>query len=185
HKADPFHRLLRDAIHYVRGSDAGRLQDRRYNVNEVGELVADAALVLDHVWPKDRHALTYAAPMRRNLLGPREGRVERPCPWHRYVRVGLVRAPGVVELHLVSNRDLDAVERSDLVRRANQRALGAVAIVARDVDDQRVVKLADSIDFIDHPTDLVVGVGEVRCEDIRLADKQLLLIRAELVPVLQ
>ena len=47
--------------------------------------------------PGDRHALPRAAEMRRDLLGPLEGRVEGPGPAHRHVRIGLVRTPGVVE----------------------------------------------------------------------------------------
>ena len=76
--------------------------------------------------------------------------------------VGLVGAPDVVEvLELVLDRHLDAVEHGDLVGRADQRALGAGAVVAADVDDQRVVELAHVLDRLDHAADLVVGVGEV------------------------
>ena len=52
----------------------------------------------------DRHALPRAAEVRGDLLGPLERRVERPGPGHRHVRVGLVRAPDVVELQLVGDR---------------------------------------------------------------------------------
>ena len=79
-------------------ADAGRLQDGRHDVDDVVELVADAALVGDHLRPRDRHALAHAAEVRGDLLGPREGRVEGPCPGHRHVGVGLVRAPDVVEV---------------------------------------------------------------------------------------
>src|SRR5262249_31605751 len=86
---------------------------------------------------------------------------------------------------LSSNRDLDAVERSNLVWRAGKGALRAVAVVTSDVDDQRLVELAHPIDLVDHASDLVVGVGKVCCEHIRLADEQLLFVGAELVPILQ
>src|SRR5262249_45078950 len=52
-----------------------RFQDRRHNVDEMVELVADAAEV------------------RSDLLGPGERSVECPAPCHRHVRIGLVRAP--------------------------------------------------------------------------------------------
>ena len=184
HHADAFDRLLRDAVDHVRRLDAGRLQDRRHDVDHVVELVADAALVLDHLRPRDRHALPHAAEVRRDLLGPRERRVERPGPRHRHVRIGLVRCPRRRRnLELILDRNVDALERSDLVRRADQRAFGAVAVVAGDVDDQRVVELAHVLDLLDHAADLVVGVGPVRGEHVRLADEHLLLVGRELVPV--
>ena len=68
-------------------------------------------LSLIDLGPGDRHALPRAAEVRGDLLGPRERRVEGPGPRHRHVVVGLVGAPGVVEvLELVRDRHLDAVE---------------------------------------------------------------------------
>ena len=96
---------------------------------------------------------------------------------HGHVVVGLVRAPGVVEvLQLVFDRHLDAVEHGDFVRRADQRAFGARAVVAADVDDQRVVELAHVLDGLDHAADLMVGVGEVGGVDFDLPDEHLLLV---------
>src|SRR5262249_14548620 len=132
HHADTLDRLLRDAIDDLRRLDAGRFQDRRYDVDDVVELVADAALVLDSGRPLDRHPLPHAAEVRRDLLGPGERRVERPGPRHGHVRVGLIAAPGVVELELILYRKVNALDRGDLVRRPDQRAFGAVAVVAGD-----------------------------------------------------
>ena len=89
----------------------------------------------------------------------------------------------VLELHL--DRHLDGVEHRHLVRRADERALGRRAVVAGDVDDQRVVELAHVLDRLDHPPDLAVGVGEVGGVDVGLPDEELLLVRRELVPRLQ
>ena len=102
HHAHTFDRLLRDAVDHGRRLDAGRFQDRRHDINHVVELVADAVLVLDHLRPRDRHALACSAEVRRDLLGPGERRVERPSPCHGHVRIGLVRAPGVVEIFELS-----------------------------------------------------------------------------------
>ena len=184
--ADALDRALLDAVHDLGGADAGRLQDRRHDVDHMVELVADAALVRDHLRPGNRHALAHAAEVRGDLLGPGERRVERPGPRHRHVRVGLVRAPDIVEvLELVLDRHHDAVEHRHLVRRAVQRALGAGAVVAVDVDDQRVVELAHVLDRLDHAADLVVGVGHVRGEDVDLPEEHLLLVGRERVPLLQ
>jgi len=42
--------------------------------------------------------------------------------------------------------------------------------VARDVDDQRVVELAQVLDGLDDAPDLMIGVGEVGAEDVGRAD---------------
>jgi hypothetical protein len=56
-------------------------------------------------------------------------------------------------------------------------ALGAV--VAADVDDERVVELAHVLDRLDDAADLVIGVGEVGGEDVGLLDEQLLLLEVQ------
>ena len=83
------------------------------------------------------------------------------------------------------DRRIDAVEHRHFVRRAVHLALGAGAVVAVDVDDQRIVELAHVFDRLDDAADLVVGVGHVGGEHIDLADEQLLLVRRELVPLLE
>ena len=65
------------------------------------------------------------------------------------------------------------------------RAFGAGAVVAADVDDQRVVELAHVLDRLDHAADLVVGIGDVGGEDLGLAGEQLLLVGVERVPLRQ
>ena len=76
--------------------DAGGFENGRHDVDDVVELRADAAHVLDVAGPRDDHALPRSAEMRRHLLGPLERRIKRPRPLHRHVRVGLVRAPLLV-----------------------------------------------------------------------------------------
>src|SRR5262249_31422228 len=68
------------------------------------------------------------------------------------------------------------IVRRVLVRRTDSRTFGAGAVVADNVDDQRVVELAQIIDRLDYPTDFVVGVGSIGGEDFRLTRKQLFLI---------
>ena len=97
-----------------------------------------------------------------------------------------MRPPDVVEFAAESaTGTLDAVEEGHLVRRASRRAFGARAVVAADVDDQRVVELAHVLDRLDHAADLVVGVGEIGGIDVGLADEELLLVGGERVPLLQ
>src|SRR5262249_10889659 len=95
--------------------------------------------------------------VRCDLLGPREWCVERPTPRHRHVGISLVGAPGVVEvLELIFDRNINAIERGNLVRRADRCAFGTTAVVAGNVDDPRGVELAHGLDVLDHATDLVI-----------------------------
>ena len=184
--ADALDRALLDAVDHRRLLDVRRLQDRRHDVDDVMELVTDAALVLDHGGPRNRGALADAAEVRRDLLGPQEGRVEGPAPCHRHVVVRLVRAPDVVEiLELIGDRNLHAVEHRDLVRRADQRTFGAAAVVAADVDDQRVVELAHILDRLDHAANLVVGVHKICRIHIDLTEEHLLFVGGKRIPLLE
>src|ERR1022692_1115276 len=169
HEAGTFDRLLRDAVHHVRRRYAGCFQDGRYDVDHVGELVTDAALVGNVTRPRNRHSLAYAAEMRGNLLGPRERRVERPGPGHRHVGIRHVRSPHIIEiLQLVLHRYHDLIEHGDLVGRADEGTFGTVAVVAVDINDQGVVELALFLDFVDHTPNFVVGISDIGGEDVDL-----------------
>src|SRR5438094_8522701 len=86
----------------------------------------------------------------------------RPGPADRHVGIRPVRSSYVVEiLQLIGDRDLDGIELGDLIGGSDHRPLGAVAVIATDVNDQRVVELAHVIDRLDYPTDLVIGVGRI------------------------
>ena len=149
------------------------------------ELAADAAHVLDMAGPGHDHSLCRAAEVRWHLLHPFERRVHRPCPRRRKVRERLVGAPERVPEQLRLDRHGNAVERGELVRCAVEHAFGARAVVATDVDDQRVVEFAEVLDRLDDPPDLMIGVGEVGPIDVRLPDEQLLLVEAERIPARQ
>ena len=91
----------------------------------------------------------------------------------------------IVEFQLDLDGNIDALNRGHVERRAERGAFGARAVVAADIDDERVVELAQVVDGLDHPADFVVGVGHIGGEDIRLADEQLLLIGIEAIPLRQ
>ena len=87
-------------------------------------------------------------------------------------------------LQNVLDRFFYTVEIGHLVEQSVHAAFGACAVVAEDVEDQRVFELAHVRDSVDEPPDLVVGVlGKAR-EDLHLACKELLFLRAQPVPVL-
>src|SRR5215813_4157398 len=123
--------------------------------------------------------------MRRHLLGPLERRIERPGPTHRHVWRGLVRTPSVIELQLLRDRNVDALNRGHLVWSAENGAFGASAIVAADVDDQRVIKLAHVLDSLDHTANFMIGVSRVGRKDVRLTYEESLFIRTERLPFLE
>src|SRR5262245_3032690 len=149
------------------------------------KLRADAARIVDVARPRDGHALTGAAEVRRDLLGPFERRVKRPSPAHRHVRRGQVRTPNVIELQLLLDWNIDALDRGHLVRGAEDGAFRASAIVAADVDDKRVVQLAYVFHGLDHTADLMVGVSRVGRKNVRLSDEKFLFIGTERVPFLK
>ena len=141
HHAHAFDGALLDAVDRIGRRDAGRFEDGRDDVDDVMELAADAAHVLDVAGPGHGHALGRPAEVRRHLLHPLERRVHRPRPGRRKVREGPVGPPELVPEELVLDRHGNAIEGGELVRRAVEHAFGARAVVAADVDDQGVVEL--------------------------------------------
>ena len=99
------------------------------------------------------------------------------------MRIGVVRAPILVVQHLHDfGQRQDAVVGGQLIERAFERALGAGAVVADDVDDERIVELALVLDFLDHPADFMVGVGGIGGEHLGLAGVKRLLDQRERIP---
>ena len=86
---------------------------------------------------------------------------------------------------MIRDRNVDALNRRHFVGGADGGAFGAGAIVAADIDDQRVVELAHVFDGLDDPADFMVGVGQVGGVDVRLADEQFLLVGVQRVPFLE
>src|SRR5208282_6740379 len=110
HHAHAFNRALLDAFDRVGSWDAGHLEDRGYDVDDVMELAADATDVRDVAGPGHGHAIGRAAAMRRYLLHPLERGIHRPRPAGRIMRKGPIRSPEVVPEKLVLDRHGNAVE---------------------------------------------------------------------------
>ena len=77
-----------------------------------------------------------------------------------------------------------AVEIGVLVEQAVITAFGARAVVADDVEDQRIVELARVLDRLDEAADLCVGIFAEASEHFHLPCEQPLFVVAELVPIL-
>ena len=177
-------RRLDDTVDALGLGQARRLEHGGSDVDDVVPLRSNLVGGLDALRPRDDHAVPGAAVVRGNLLGPHERRVARDGPARGHVRIGPGAAPVVVVLEHLLDRLRDAVEVRHLVEHAEHAALGARPVVPDDVEDQRVVELARVADGGEQPADLVVGVLAESRIDLHLAGEELLLVGAQLVPVL-
>ena len=91
-------------------------------------------------------------------------------------------AVGVDEPQLLLGLEQHTVEEGHLVERAGDRALHAGAVVAPDVEDERVAQVAQVFDGIQQPAHVPVGVLAVSGEDLHLAGVELLLAIGQRVP---
>ncbi len=134
--------------------------------------------------PVHDRAVAGAAPVRGDLLGPLVRRVHRVRPADRVVVVGLRRAELVDPLghELGRLQRAGAVERDQLVEAAVHAALGARAVVADDVVDERVLEHAEVVERVDQPPDVVVGVLQEAGVDLHLARQHGLEVIRDLVP---
>ena len=177
---------LGGAVDDSRLRHSNSLEDGRHDVDNVVPLIAHLALGLDPLGPVDGHGVTGAAIVGGHLLGPGEGRIEADRPTGRHVRIGGRVTPRIVVFqHEIDVRTLGlVVEVGHFVVEPVHQAFGAGAVVAGDVEDQRVVELAHVLDRLDDPARLVVGHVEVGGEDLGLTGEELLLIGREVLPVL-
>ena len=74
------------------------------------------------------------------------------------------------------------LKMKQLVEPAVQRPLGARAVVADDVVDQRVVEELEVVERVDEPADVVVGVLEEAGVDLHLAGEHGLQLVRHVVP---
>ncbi len=75
-----------------------------------------------------------------------------------------------------------SVQHDQLVEAAVEGALGARAVVADDVVDDRVVEDAEVVDGVDETADVVVGVLEEAGVDLHLAGEHRLQLGRHVVP---
>ena len=102
-------------------------------------------------------------------------RGQRPAPC-----VEAAVALDLLELLLLGEHD--PVVDAELVESAGQRALHAGAVVAPDVDHERVVELAQLLQRVEQPADVVVRVLLEARVDLHLPGVELLLLVRQRVP---
>ena len=89
-----------------------------HHVDEMGELGADAALVLDARGPGDDHEVAGATEVGRDLFHPLERCVAGPSPADRLMRLRVGIADRVEVLQVVLERSWKTVEGLDFIERA-------------------------------------------------------------------
>ena len=117
------------------------------------------------------HRVARAAEVRGDQLGVLERRVAGPGPAGVVHVVDLRAAERVEAAELVQRLDLLLDGVGDLVLRqqladAAVLAFGARAVVAQDVEDDRVVADAEAVELVDHLADLRVDVLDEAGEDL-------------------
>src|SRR5439155_7232358 len=76
----------------------------------------------------------------------------------------------------------NAVVRGKLIIGPVEGAFGAGAVVAANVDNDRVIEFALILNLLNDSTNLIVGIGCVTGKDLRLARGEFLLKEGERVP---
>ena len=106
----------------------------------------------------DDQRVAGAAEVAGDLLGPLERSVHRPGPADRDMRLARRPADLVQPLDRAFQAELHAEQAGKFAERPLQPSFGAGAVVADDVEDQRVVEFAGSGQAVDIAADLGIGV---------------------------
>ena len=182
------HRHLRDTIDLLWFGQAGRFKNSRCDIRAMSELTAHTAFVFNAFWPRDHHRVTNAAESRGHLLSPLKRRVASPRPCRCVMRIHVRAAPffeaavSFDGFQLLVGRERDAVERGHFVERPGLRSLHARAVVAEDVNDQRVISESHVVDRFHHAADSVVRVFLVAGINLHLVRINFLYVRRDAVP---
>ena len=147
-------------------------------------LRTNLTLGLDAVRPVHHQRIARAAVVRSNLLRPLEWGIGRVSPTRVEVGVGVGIAQFVELVELVLDAVIQAIQHDHLVPGAGQATFGAGTVVTPDVEEQRVVELAQRLQRIHDAAHLVVGVGGEAGKDLHLAGVQALLVGGQIRPVL-
>ena len=148
----------------------------------------DLLIRLDAVRPGNDHRVARAAQMAGHLLAPLEWGVIGMRPGCGKVRRSVLTAelfdaaPFLDQRQLLLGVQHDAVEEGRLVEGTGSGALHAGAVVAPDVDDQRVIQLIHFLDGVEQPAHVPVSILRETSKYFHLAGVQFLLGVAERVP---
>ena len=180
--ADSLDWLLRNPVDGGGLLDCGHVKQCRDDVDHMVPLRPDASLVPDARRPRDDHPVGGAAVMRRDRLDPLERGIHGVRPTDRIVVVRFPRAQVVLLSQDLPVVFRDHVEHGHFVVGALDHALAARAVVAADVDDQRVVHLAHLLERLKDPAGVVIGLGKIAGVDLHHVGIELLLLGIERIP---
>ena len=181
--ADPFDRSLRNPINHRGRRDAGRFENGWNHINNVMPLVTDFALGLNTGRPMHDGALAGSTIVRRHLFEVAEGRIESDRPAGGHVRIGLVAAPFVNMLGEEIQVFRISVQGCVFIEGSIALSFRAGSVIARNVEDQRVVHDAQLFYLVQQPVGFGVGHVEETGEDFGLAGKDLLFLVGQVFPV--
>ena len=161
--ADAVDGVLRETVHFLRGLDADHVIERRGDVVDVIELRARRLVGLDLLRPGNDERIARAAEVSGDEFRGAERRAAGPGPAGVIDVVGQRAAERFEAAEFVERLDLLGDGVGDLVLReqfADRAVLtfGGGAIVAPEVEDDRVVALAGLVEEIHQLADLGVGV---------------------------
>ena len=172
--AGPVDRVLREPVDHLGRLDAENVVDRRHDVVDVVELRPRRPVGSDARGPGDRQRCARAAEVRRDELRVREGRVARPRP-AGVIHVVHLRPAECVEppepvqcLELLRDRVRNLVLGQQLADAA-VLALGAGAVVAPDIDHERVLADPERVQAVDEPAHLRIRVFDEAGEHLHQA----------------
>jgi len=117
--------------------------------------------------------------MRRNLLDPLEWRIAGPGPTERIVRLGVRPADLVDELQIFFQLRRHAIEVHHLIHGPGEAALRTRAVVADDIENERIVRVRQFLHRLQQPAALGIGIGQIACEVLHKDGIESLRVRAE------
>ena len=147
--AGPLDGYLRHAINHRWLRNAGCLEDCRHHIDNMGELLPNFPFGVDAIGPMDHGPVSGAAKVTGDLLCKGERRVECDRPANRHMCVGIGPAPIIEVCKLFCIGFRDAIEILVPIPVTGLIALRARAVVAADIDDQRVVQFSQTINRVE------------------------------------
>jgi len=162
-EADAIEGILRDAVDQVRRSKIQDVVEGRDHVVHMQELRTRCRIGRDLCRPADGQRIAGTAEVRGEQLGAFVGRAARPGPASVVLIVGLGRTEHVEATQGLQRGDVlfgrggNAILRQQFTAGA-MLAFGGGAVVAPDIQDKRVIAVAEPIHCIHQPPNLIIDV---------------------------
>lgn len=132
----------------------------------------------------DNHTVARSTKVRGDLLRPGEGRVKGDRPASGHMRESFRATPLVDQRQEIFHLLSDGVEIGHLVIHADEATLSTRAVVTSDVDEERVVHLANVFKRSGQSTDLMVCLLKESGKHLGLASEQTVFVGGQCIPIL-